>query len=247
MLADLGFFGNVGRKEQQMFPAYAIVAGARIADGEARLARQIDRVNARDLPEFVHDLLELWLQKKSRFNSFSEYIDGEGTADIKSIADKYRTIPEVAADANYCTDWGATSLFSLVGKGVGECSAGLFDLIEVDLKLARRLRDEVASNDSSNDQALYAITLSSARALLITRAIEAPTDAAVFEYFRKHFIHSGLVDTRFLPLIAAAQQLEFAALSELSPDVFALLDAVDALYKSMDNSLRFSAAPALTT
>jgi sulfite reductase (ferredoxin) len=43
MLADLGFYGNVGRKEQQMFPAYMIVAGAEIGEwkGEAGAARSI--------------------------------------------------------------------------------------------------------------------------------------------------------------------------------------------------------------
>jgi len=244
MLADLGFFGNVGRKEQQMFPAYAIVAGAQIGDGEGRLARQIDRVSARDLPEFVHDVLGVWLQKKNNFPSFSAYIDGEGTDDIKTIAGKYRTIPDVTEDSRYYTDWGAKQTFSLVGKGAGECSAGLFDLIELDLKQARKLRDEVSSGDSTNDQALYAISLCSARALLITRDIEPANDAAVFENFRKHFIQSGLIDTRFLPLIASAQQLDFDAVAEQRQDVFALLESVEALYKSMDNSLRFTVAPA---
>jgi hypothetical protein len=64
----------------------------------------------------------------------------------------------------------------------------------------------------------------------------------VFENFRKHFIQSGLIETRFEPLIAAAQQLEFSKLEEHRQDVFALLDAVEMLYKSMDNSLRFAAA-----
>jgi sulfite reductase (ferredoxin) len=58
MLADLGFFGSVGRSEQHMFPAYMIVAGAEIGNGKARMARQIDRVSARDLPDFVHEVLK---------------------------------------------------------------------------------------------------------------------------------------------------------------------------------------------
>jgi sulfite reductase (ferredoxin) len=240
MLADLGFFGNVGRKEQQMFPAYMVVAGAEIGEGKARLARQIDRVSARDLPEFVHEVLKLWLVKKASYSSFAAYVDGEGTQEIRAIADRFRKIPEFSVDKTYYYDWGAKDTFSLVGKGLGECSAGLFDLIEVDLKSARHLREELRSGESQDEDTLYAITLRSARALLITRGIEAPTDTAVFENFRKHFIQAGLIGTRFEPVIVAAQQKDTDALNQLEEEVFVLLDAVEALYRSMDNSLRFA-------
>jgi len=240
MLADLGFYGNVGRKEQQMFPAYMVVAGALIGEGSSRLAKPIDRVSARDLPAFVEQVLKLWLEKQSAYPSFAAYVDGKGTQDIRTIADRFRKIPEFSEDSSYYYDWGAKDTFSLVGKGVGECSAGLFDLIEVDLKAARELREEFRSHESTQEDTLYAITLRSARALLITRGIEAPTDSAVFEDFRKHFIASGLVSERFLPLIAAAQQKDFTALNQIEDEVFSLLEAIEALYRSMDNSLRFA-------
>jgi sulfite reductase (ferredoxin) len=240
MLADLGFFGNVGRKEQQMFPAYMVVAGAEIGAGKGRLARQIDRVNAHDLPEFVEEVLKLWLVKKDSFSSFSAYVDSEGTQAIKSIADRFRKIPEFSEDKSYYYDWGAKESFSLVGKGAGECSAGLFDLIEVDLKSARVLREEFRAGESQGAETLYAISLRSARALLITRGIEAPTDAVVFENFRKHFIQSGLIGERFEPVIAAAQQKNDERLLQLEDEVFALLEAVESLYRGMDNSLRFA-------
>jgi sulfite reductase (ferredoxin) len=238
MLADLGFYGNVGRKEQQMFPAYMVVAGADIGAGKARLARPIDRVSARDLPEFVREVLKTWTVKRDSYPSFAVYIDAEGTQDIRDIANCFREIPTYAENKAYYFDWGAKASFSLVGKGVGECSAGLFDLIEVDLKSARQLREEIRSDDAPD--ALYAVSLRSARALLITRGIEAPTDNAVFENFRKHFIKSGLIGTRFDPVIAAAQKKDAVALAQLEEEVFALLDSVEALYRSMDNSLRFA-------
>jgi sulfite reductase (ferredoxin) len=240
MLADLGFFGNVGRKDQQMFPAYMVVAGAEIGEGKARLARQIDRVSARDLPRFVHEVLKLWLMKKDGYPSFAAYVDGEGTQEIRGIASLFREIPTFDQDKSYYYDWGAKDTFSLVGKGVGECSAGLFDLIEVDLKSARQLREEFRTGESQNEDTLYAIVLRSARALLITRGIEAPTDGAVFENFRKHFIESGLIGKRFEPVIAAVLQKNPTALSLLEDEIFALLEAVEALYRSMDNSLRFA-------
>ena len=239
MLADLGFFGNAGRNGQQMFPAYMVVAGAEIGAGKARLARQIDRVSARDLPEFVHEVLKLWIVKKNNHPSFARYVDGEGANEIREIAGRFREIPAYSEDQSYYRDWGAKDTFSLIGRGAGECSAGLFDLIEVDLDGARQLLEELRSGDLESEQALYAIALRSSRALLITRGIEAPTDAAVFENFSRHFIQSGLIDRRFETVIARAREKNTDVLNELEEEVVALLNAVEALYRSMDNSLRF--------
>jgi len=241
MLADLGFYGNVGRKEQQMFPAYMVVAGAEIGEGKARLARPIDRVSARDLPEFVHEVLKLWLVRKDHYPSFAAYVDGDGAQEIRGVAGRFRDVPAYTENRTYYFDWGATEPFSMVGKGVGECSAGLFDLIEVDLNGARQLREELRAGEVRVEDALYGISLRSARSLLITRGIEAPTDKAVFENFRKHFIQSGLIDQNFGAVIAAAEEKNADALSHLEEEVFALLNAIETLYRGMDNSLRFAA------
>jgi sulfite reductase (ferredoxin) len=246
MLADLGFFGNVGRNEQHMFPAYMVVAGAEIGAGKARLAKPIDRVSARDLPEFVHEVLKLWLIKKNGHASFAAYVDAEGTEEIRAIANRFRKIPAIAEDPSYYRDWGATESFSLVGRGVGECSAGLFDLIEVDLSSARQLREEVRSGNIGGDNRLYDISLRSARALLITRGIEASTDTAVFDQFARHFIQAGLIDRRFESVIERAKRKDAEGLNQIEEEVFGLLRAVEALYRSMDNSLRFPAEATVT-
>jgi sulfite reductase (ferredoxin) len=241
MLADLGFYGSVGRSEQHMFPAYMVVAGAEIGAGKARLATQIDRVSARDLPEFVHEVLKLWIARKNDYPSFADYVNKEGTQEIRQIAGRYRVIPSCSEDKSYYQDWGSTDSFTMVGRGIGECSAGLFDLIEVDLNGARQLREELRSGALQSEDALYAIVLRSARALLITRGIEAPTDVAVFENFARHFIQAGLIDRRFESVIRSARQENTWELNQLEEEVFALLNAVEALYRSMDNSLRFPA------
>jgi sulfite reductase (ferredoxin) len=246
MIADLGFYGNVGRNGQNMFPAYMVVAGAEIGAGKARLARQIDRVSARDLPEFVHEVLKLWIVKKNHHASFAAYVDGEGVQDLRGIAGRFRQIPAYSEDKGYYYDWGAKESFSLVGKGVGECSAGLFDLIEVDLNGARQLREEFRAGDYQRESPLYAISLRSARALLITRGVEAPTDAAVFENFARHFVQAGLIDRRFESVIETARHKDTEGLNQLEEEVFALLQAVEALYRSMDNSLRFPEEATLT-
>lgn len=243
MIADLGFYGQAQRKGQQMYPAYGIVAGAIHEDGSARLAQPIDSINAHDLPEFTAELLGIWLEKKWRFQSFAEYIDAEGKEDIRAICDHYRAIPEFSVDRSYYFDWGAQQPFTLVGRGPGECSSGLFDLIGVDLKLIEAQRKRLADNLSVAERAnaLDRIVLCSARMLLATRGVEAPTDDAVFSGFERHFIAAGLVDAAFLPVVQAAQARNLEVLLDKQDTVLGLADAVHALYDSMDNSLRFPA------
>jgi sulfite reductase (ferredoxin) len=249
LLADLGFYGQVARKGQLMFPAYGVVAGAVVGDGRARLAKHIDRISSRDLPDFVVDLLKIYIEKKSHFASFDQYIAGEGAQDIRSICDRYREIPEFEDDKSYYHDWGAVAVFSLVGKGLGECSAGLFDLIEVDLKQIQALEQRLSGGLSGEDRdnALYQITLSSARMLLVTRGIEAHSDTAIFASFSKHFVEAGLVDARFQSVINAAQSNDLDALRAGATDILALAQEIKELYTSMDNSLRFPAETASKT
>ncbi len=138
---------------------------------------------------------------------------------------------------------GSRCGFSLVGKGLGECSAGLFDLIEVDQKRIQALEKKLSAGLSGEDRedALYQITLSSARMLLVTRGIEAHSDMAIFASFSKHFIEAGLVNARFQSVINAAQSNDLDALRAGAADVFALAQEIKELYTSMDNSLRFPA------
>jgi sulfite reductase (ferredoxin) len=240
VLADLGFFGNAGRKEDEtskrLYPAYAIVAGARIGGGEARLAKSFGRIAARDLPDFVVALLKTWLEKKSRFASFAAYIDGEGAADIAALEQRFAEIPAFEDDKNYYYDWGAESQFSLVGRGVGECSAGLFDLIDLDLTEADRLAARQHDRET-----VYRLALRTCRALLITRGIEAGSEADVFAAFGKHFIAAGLVPEHYAAAVAAAQRGDLDTLLAQEAGILKLLDEVKTLYASMDNSLRFPA------
>jgi len=243
MTADLGFYGQALRKGQQIYPAYAIVAGAIHGDGQARLAQPIDSIGARDLPEFAAELLAIWLEKQQRFSSFAEYIDAEGKDDIHAICDRYRKVPDFDADRSYYFDWGAQQPFTLVGRGLGECSAGLFDLIGVDLNLIEEQQRRLAGNvpASARSDAIYRIVLSSARMLLVTRGVEAATDDAVLSNFERHFIEAGLIDESHRSAIHAARSRDATALLGNETAALRLSAAVRKLYESMDHSLRFPA------
>jgi sulfite reductase (ferredoxin) len=240
--ADLGFYGGASRKNQIMYPAYTIVAGSIIKDGHSRLACKIDKISARDLPDLVVEFLKLYLPKKENYSSFAAYIDDGGEADIRSLCNKYRDIPDFSNDKTYYFDWEAKEVFSVIGMGMGECSAGLFDLIDIDREIIKKQQRIITSLSDSNEisEALYKVVLSASRMLLITRGIEARSDRKVFQEFGKHFIETGMVDGHFKKLVKTAKNKDYTQLRDRKHQVYELASTMEKL-SSMDDSLHFPA------
>ena len=239
--ADLGFFGRAGRSGQALYPAYEVVAGAKLGHRESRLAESLGTVAARDLPAFIAEVLDKYLASLPSSGRFADYFDAQGKQDIESLCKKHQNVPSFDEDKNYYYDWGSSEVFSLAGRGVAECSAGLFDLIEVDLNRLRELRREFEHVPPADvpPEAIYETALLAARMLLITRGVEADSETAVFDLFARHFIAPGLVEAKYLPLIAAAKEQDHARLRELAADALGLAQTMEDLYAKMDNSLKF--------
>jgi sulfite reductase (ferredoxin) len=240
-LADLGFYGRAGRKNQVLYPGYAVVGGAVTAGEEPRFAAELDQVSARDLPDFVHGLLGRFLSVRERFGSFNEYLRAEGKKDIRELCGGSASIPDFADDKNYYYDWGAGEQFSLVGKGGGECSAGLFDLIELDLRRIRLLRKPWVKGDrgAADTGVLREVVLCACRMLLVTRGVEVRTESQVFLEFQRRFLDTGLVEPRFSAIVSAARDGRLETLGTQAAEVHAFAEAAERLYRSMDSSFRF--------
>jgi sulfite reductase (ferredoxin) len=243
VIADLGFYGKTGRNDQHSYPVYAIVGGAASNVDGAKLAEPIDEISARDLPQFVENLLHHYSERKSQFVSFASYLESEGKDFIKKVLKNRDDIPTFEEDRSYYQDWGDTEIFSLAGKGTGECSAGLFDLIEIDLSKLRQIRESLlngAIDVKESGEAYHDLLIVSARMLLITRGVEGTSDVDVLEKFRGHFIKSNLIDSRYLSLIEKGIFIQNKlTISSLKNEIIDLSNSVESLYKSMDNSMQF--------
>lgn len=240
-ISDLGFFGKAVRKNDRLYPAYNVVAGAIISDRETKLAEKVGEVSSKDLPEVVKELFVLYLTKFSTFKDFREYIHNEGKEDLRQICLRYGTIPDFGEDKNYYFDWEADEVFSLAKRRGGECSAGLFDLIEVDLHNIQKTREKIfnLSDIYKKQQYLLDLVFYASRMLLITRAIEPKMEEEVYDGFSKHFIETGLVDPYFKDVIKIAKEKNFKMLLGKEKEVYALIERVKFLYENMDNSFRF--------
>ena len=219
--ADLGFFGKASRKDGQLYPAYNVVADADITDGKAKLAEFVGEVSARDLPVLVVDFLE-----------------GKGT--LKEVCERYKDIPSFDKDKSYYLDWGQTEQFSLAGRGTGECSAGIFDLIDMDLAQIKKIKSTFSTfNLKLKEKALAELVFYSSRMLLISRGVEAATEKDVYSEFTRHFISTGLVSDSLKDLLQLALAKDYPGLLKSENRVLELADRVDFLYEHMDNAFNF--------
>jgi len=234
MLADLGFFGAARRQGDRMYPAYRVVVGGVLGRGRSRLAHDIGQVAARHLPTFVAQVVKAW--RESGVAAFGDWIDGEGEAVVKSIAAPFETVPDWSVDSSFYHDWGASEPFSPT-RGGAECSAGLFDLIEIDREALGRALAEL-ENDAPTESVAKALAFHSSRMLLVARGIEPTTPAGVYDGFLLGFVSEGLVDERFRGLVETARDGE--PLVGRVAELVDLARVVEALYLGMDDSLRFS-------
>ena len=246
--SDLGFVGKVLHTDH-VYPAYQVFVGANYVD-EPALAESIGTISAYDVPKFVVDLVKKYnAQFKSlkvqefkgskvpvpvnvpvSFNSWLR--SAEGRAIAEELIAKYKDVPLFAEDKNYYFDWGSDEVFNVTKRGKPECSAGLFDMIQVDKDAISEARDKDA----------YQVIFHASRMLLVTRGLDPQSEAGVFDAFTEHFISAGYVDAGFKTLIAQAKA-EGKQGSYDNAKANALADAVIELYQGMDDSLQFKASP----
>jgi len=237
-VGNLGFSGAARRVEGNLVPFYAVQLGGRLAEGKSRFGTNVGAVPAKNAPAFVRDLFLAWKNSPDA-GDFQQFVDNYGKKIAGEILARHQEVPPIASRREFYQDWDANELFSLAGRGQGECSAGVFDLIEVDLANAR---------ESQEAGRLYAAALAAARALLVVQRAQPKSEVQkTFALFQKHFIEAGLMDAALTAVIAAGTR----AAAGVNPtdefngtpaDVAALVAAVRLLHESLESSLRFKPA-----
>ncbi len=241
--SDIGFSGRVGRNER-MYAAYNVFVGASKQENP-QLGQVVGTVSARDLPEFTEAVISDYLKVKNEYPLFRNYLNVVGKDNISVLIAKYQNVPDFSRDKNYYYDWGSEELFSVANRGPAECSAGLFDMIEVDLDIINKSIKQLEGNNNpaAINQTLYNILFSSSRMLLVTKGAEPRTTAETFEFFIDKFINEGLVDSKYRELVKIAGTSPDYNFYRRKAEVISLSETVIKLYESMDDSLQFKIQP----
>ncbi|MBQ3634441.1 MAG: sulfurtransferase TusA family protein [Bacteroidales bacterium] len=235
--SDLGFSGRIGRVGDHPYPAYAVWARV---NGKQELAESIGYISARDVPQFVVDYLGKYIEEKGQYADYDAFVRARGREVIKTLLAKYEEVPTFEEDKNYYYDWGSEEKFSLTSRGQAECSAGLFDIIELDQATIKEKQEALKVEGADREKLLREIVFSASRMLLVTRGADPRTDDEVYRSFEELFIDAGLVSGEYKSIVEKARTGE--TLTGEQEKVDGLAAAVNALYATMDDSLQFKGA-----
>ena len=250
---DLGFSGRVGRVGDDPYPAYTIWLPVK---GKHEIDLQQGYIAAKKIPAFVEDYLRDVIAEQANYTDYYDYVAKRGVNIVKELIAKYKEVAPYSEEPDTFFDFGDDEKFSLIKYGKAECSAGLFDIIEIDQDTIREKRKEVellmgntpqgvpADLQSDGKQAtskieklLHDIVFSENRMLLVTRGLDPRTDEDVYNGFEKEFIAAGIIPQKFKVLTDKARNNE--SLIEQKPLIDELADLLNDLYQNMDDSLQF--------
>ena len=247
---DLGFSGRVGRVGDDPYPAYTVWLPVK---GKHEIDLQQGYIAAKKIPDFVEDYLRDVIQEQANYADYYDYVAKRGAGFIKELIAKYKEIAPFTEEPDTFYDFGDDEKFSLIKYGKAECSAGLFDIIEIDQDTIREKRKEVdqllqdktlkESTSANQEQAnkveklLHDIVFSENRMLLVTRGLDPRTDEDVYQGFEKEFIGAGIIPQKFKILTDKARSNE--SLIEYKPLIDELADLLNDLDQNMDDSLQF--------
>ena len=248
-IGDLGFFGKVRRVEGRPIPTYNVLGGAKIKTGESQLGERVGWVHARDLPQFIAQVMKQYQDYKATTKGYTDfflYWHNGGKEFVGSLCQsRFNQIPTFETDENYYFDHGATEVFSTKNiVGEAECSAGLYDMIDVDDKAIKKNLKIIESWEEGRgglglEAKLKETIFRASRMLLITRGEEPRTEGETYDLFLQHFIDRGLVNKDHQFIIEMVQNGTAAKLKDHKDKVIALGLEIAGLYKSMDNTMRF--------
>ena len=252
---DLGFSGRVGRVGDDPYPAYTVWLPVK---GKHEIDLQQGYIAAKKIPAFVEDYLRDVIQKQANYDDYYDYVAKRGAGFIKELIAKYKEIAPFTEEPDTFYDFGDDEKFSLIKYGKAECSAGLFDIIEIDQDTIREKLgeiDKILGNDKSHtdltnhtdivneedakkiEKLLHDIVFSENRILLVTRGLDPRTDEDVYQGFEKEFIGAGIIPQKFKVLTEKARNNN--SLIAEKPLIDELAQLLNDLYQNMDDSLQF--------
>ena len=196
-IANIGFFGSSRRMGEHIAPYYQVMLGGHATDNAGAYGLAAGKIHGKNIPQFIEHLTGKYIDERADDESFTDYIEKLGKAEVKSILRQYDQIPTFEEDPSYYIDTGDTKEFQLK-KAVGECAGQLVELVSFILEEADRLIYEAGvdlERDQYVDSAQHAFEamIKAADALLTTEGLQHIDDETTVKEFRVRFFEPGIV------------------------------------------------------
>ena len=236
----IGFSGRAIRSEDGLVPSYSISFGGFVGAGGAKMGEVFGDIPAKKIPKYLLDLAGL--KVSSEIKDFEKFLK-EKREDIKKLVEDYSSVDSAKENPELYYDFGASKKFSIEGRGAGECSTGVFDVIKLDLANADSSLQKFSVSKSSAD--LYSGAVSAARALLILKGVDTDKDRQIFKEFSKHFIEEGYVKESIKDLFDELIDYKLGDVSDITSkedDIKYLATKVKDMYASLNGQLEITLA-----
>ena len=195
-VADLGFYGVSRKIGGYAVPHFQVVLGGQWEQNAGSYGLPVVAVPSKNIPQVVARLTERYLAGRNTGESFKEFVERTGKAELKKMLEDLTRPP--ADDRSYLSDWGDPREYTLGDMGEGECAGEVVSALEFGLAAAERelFEAQLAFEKGEVEQAAesaYQAMLSAARALVKTENPHVAEDPGlIVSEFRSRFFATQL-------------------------------------------------------
>jgi rhodanese-related sulfurtransferase len=152
---------------------------------------------------------------------------------------KYQDIPSYEQDKKYYIDWGNNDLFTLETRGSGECSAGLLDMIESEIKVIEKCLESISGQQEVAEQTvlLQELAISSSKLLCLTIQKQPESDKELFINTATHFFGNANFPHEYQSIFDLVLEGNFSALIRNKDKVIEYANKAILYFKNLDDSL----------
>ncbi len=201
-IAGIGLYGAARKHHGDYAPYYMILLGGTPSGDVPSAAKPLLRIPARNIPRAVKRLVETFFKERRNTENFSEYIGRVGTHRFEEMLSDLLEVPPFEQAPEYYYDFGIDRKFSLEEIGPGECAGSMVDLMEVNLRDAKKIINSVKENIFNIDEEIFrkrAISAAAAcaRSVLILFGTDPVDDAEAVQTFEKELYQRHLLPKDF--------------------------------------------------
>ena len=217
-ISDLGFYGISRKKGGRLVPHFQVVLGGKWTENAGSFGLATLAIPSKNIPEVVRRVTGRFVLEREPEESFSDFIERLGKAEVKSFLQDLTKVPAYEEDPSYYSDWGDPREYTMEDYGQGECAGEVVPPVEFGLQASEREVFEAqlyldAGDLVSAKETAYRAMLTAARALVKTEFLDITDDPDhIVREFTTRFhetkrFHDRFAGTKFATYLFAAHEV----------------------------------------
>ena len=200
-IATIGLHGVGKRIGDHVAPVYELHLGGQV-NGTPKIAQLIVKVPAKNVPDAIQHLLDLYRRTRKDGESLSAFITRAGKVTLKDELIPYTILPSYQDDKEFYFDWEGDEEFSVEDLGPGECAGGALEMIDNRILEAEQelYQSRILVGKHQYAMAInkaYRAVVAGAKAILVTEGIDPNTDADTLLEFDNMIQAKGLLPVEY--------------------------------------------------